>query len=100
MPEIRITSPETQQTPTRCVRGYIDNETTLREAAHLFGVDVHDRCGGMGACCNCVIRVVDGMLHLSPKTPIEAAAFHLKADERLSCQCKVLNEGSVSILVD
>lgn len=67
----------------------IDSDTTLREAAHLLGVDVHDRCGGMGACCNCVVTVVEGAENICPKTIIEEAVFYLDASDRLSCQCRI-----------
>lgn len=67
----------------------IDSDTTLREAAHLLGVDVHDRCGGMGACCNCVVTIVEGMDNICAKTIIEEAVFYLDASDRLSCQCRV-----------
>ncbi len=67
----------------------IDHTTTLREAAHLVGVDVHDRCGGMGACCNCVVTVLNGMDNICPKNVVEEAVFYLDANDRLSCQCKI-----------
>ena len=70
----------------------IDSQTTLREAAHLAGVDVHDRCGGMGACCNCVVTVVSGMENICTKTIIEEAVFYLDAADRLSCQCKITGD--------
>lgn len=70
----------------------IDGETSLREAAHLCGVDVHDRCGGMGACCNCVVTVVDGMENICPKTIVEEAVFYLDANDRLSCQCRITGD--------
>ncbi|MBY0403335.1 MAG: hypothetical protein K2X66_05520, partial [Cyanobacteria bacterium] len=55
----------------------IDDTTTLREAAHLAGVDVHDRCGGLGACCNCVITIIEGAENVCKKTVIEEAVFYL-----------------------
>lgn len=67
----------------------IDEDTTLREAAHLAGVDVHDRCGGMGACCNCVVTVVEGAEHICKKSVLEEAVFYLDKDDRLSCQCRI-----------
>jgi ferredoxin len=66
----------------------IDETTTLREAAHLADVNVHDRCGGMGACCNCVVSILAGDEHLNPKTLIEEAVFYLAEGDRLSCQCR------------
>ncbi|MBX2860688.1 MAG: 2Fe-2S iron-sulfur cluster binding domain-containing protein [Vampirovibrio sp.] len=76
----------------------IDDATTLREAAHLAGVNVHDRCGGLGACCNCIVTVVDGAEHICPKTVIEEAVFYLDPQDRLSCQCKIT--GDVTVRVD
>jgi ferredoxin len=77
----------------------IETTTTLREAAHLAGVDVFDRCGGLGACCNCVVKVLNGMDHLNPKTWVEEAVHHLGENERLSCQCRILGEAIVTLTV-
>lgn len=76
----------------------IDTETTLREAAHQLGVNVHDRCGGMGACCNCVVTIVSGAECLTPKTTVEAAVFYLAKDDRLSCQCRITGDVTVSVI--
>ncbi|MGE0201330.1 MAG: 2Fe-2S iron-sulfur cluster-binding protein [Candidatus Melainabacteria bacterium] len=76
----------------------IDDATTLREAAHLVGVNVHDRCGGMGACCNCVVTIEDGMANICPKTIIEEAVFYLDAQDRLSCQCRITGDVRVKVL--
>lgn len=76
----------------------LDETTTLREAAHLLGIDVHDRCGGNGACCNCVVTVLAGAEHICPKTIIEDAVFYLDPQDRLSCQCRIY--GDVVVRVD
>ncbi len=76
----------------------IDENTTLREAAHQLEVDVHDRCGGLGACCNCVVTVVDGAASISPKTVVEEAVFYLDPKDRLSCQCRITGDVVVSTL--
>jgi uncharacterized 2Fe-2S/4Fe-4S cluster protein (DUF4445 family) len=76
----------------------IDETTTLREAAHLLGVNVHDRCGGNGACCNCVVTVLKGMENICPKTIIEEAVFYLDPQDRLSCQSRI--HGDVVVRVD
>lgn len=70
----------------------IDGDTTLREAAHLAGVDVHDRCGGNGSCCNCVVTILEGMDQICPKSVVEEAVFYLDKDDRLSCQCRLLGD--------
>jgi ferredoxin len=75
----------------------IDTQTTLREAAHQLDIDVHDRCGGFGACCNCIVTVENGMENICPKTIIEEAVFYLEANDRLSCQCRI--HGDVSVRV-
>lgn len=76
----------------------IDTETTLREAAHLAEVSVHDRCGGMGACCNCVVTVVEGMQNICGKSIVEEAVFYLAAEDRLSCQCRITGDVVVKTL--
>jgi 2Fe-2S ferredoxin len=67
----------------------IDEKTTLREAAHMAGIDVHDRCGGMGACCNCVVTILAGADNICAKTIVEEAVFYLAENDRLSCQCRI-----------
>jgi ferredoxin len=74
----------------------VDDSLTMREAAHLAGIDVQDRCGGNGACCNCIVTVLEGAEYLNPKTFVEAAVTYLAANDRLSCQCK-LNGGLVVV---
>jgi len=76
----------------------IDCDTTLREAAHLLEVNVHDRCGGMGACCNCVVTVMEGIGNICPKTIIEEAVFYLAESDRLSCQCRITGDVTVRTL--
>lgn len=75
----------------------IDDTTSLREAAHIVGVDVHDRCGGMGACCNCVVTIIEGAEHICPKTVIEQAVFYLDPQDRLSCQCRISGDVVVKV---
>jgi 2Fe-2S ferredoxin len=70
----------------------IDGDTTIREAAHIVDVSVHDRCGGMGACCNCIITVMEGMGNICPKSIVEEAVFYLSENDRLSCQCKLTGD--------
>lgn len=76
----------------------LDETTTLREAAHLLGINVHDRCGGNGACCNCVVTILQGMENICPKSIVEEAVFYLDPNDRLSCQCRI--HGDVIIRVD
>ena len=76
----------------------IDETTTLREAAHLADVNVHDRCGGMGACCNCIVTVVEGETNICPKSVIEEAVFYLDVNDRLSCQCRISGDVTIRTL--
>jgi ferredoxin len=55
----------------------------------VVAVSVHDRCGGMGACCNCIVTVVQGMENICAKSVVEEAVFYLSAEDRLSCQCRI-----------
>ncbi|MDX2271332.1 MAG: 2Fe-2S iron-sulfur cluster-binding protein [Cyanobacteriota bacterium] len=53
-------------------------------------------CGGNGQCGTCVVEVVSGSEHLSPRTAAEER--HLKkkpANYRLACQTKVLGDVSI-----
>ncbi len=70
----------------------IDESTTLRDAAHTLGIDVQDRCGGQGACCNCVVVVLKGMGNINERTHLETPVFYLTENERLSCQCKITGD--------
>lgn len=67
----------------------IEPDMTLREAAHLAGVEVYDRCGGTGSCCNCVVTIVEGAEHCNAKTFVEEAVTYLEPADRLSCQCTI-----------
>ncbi len=76
----------------------IDGETTIREAAHLVEVSVHDRCGGMGACCNCIVTVLEGLENIGPKSVVEEAVFYLSPEDRLSCQCRITGDVTVKTI--
>jgi uncharacterized 2Fe-2S/4Fe-4S cluster protein (DUF4445 family) len=75
----------------------IDSDTTLRDAAHCLGINVYDRCGGMGACCNCVVTITAGHDHLNAKTLVEDAVFYLAPNDRLSCQTKITGDVTLSV---
>lgn len=78
----------------------INSETTLRDAAYKAGVPLGDSCGGMGACCGCVVTVIKGKENLTPKTTVEAAVFYLAENDRLSCQCKITGDVIVQPATD
>ena len=75
----------------------VDSTVTIREAAHQLGLNVHDRCGGNGACCNCVVTILEGHPNINPKTVVEDAVFYLDKEDRLSCQCKLFGDVTVTI---
>ncbi|NJL97906.1 MAG: (2Fe-2S)-binding protein [Synechococcaceae cyanobacterium SM2_3_2] len=53
-------------------------------------------CGGVGQCGTCVMEVVEGSQHLSPRTTAEEKHLRKKPDTyRLACQTKVLGDVSV-----
>lgn len=71
----------------------------LRQAALKHGIDVYNgidrlaNCHGNGTCGTCVMEIVEGLEHLSPRTLAEK--FHLKGrpeNIRLSCQAEVLGD--------
>jgi ferredoxin len=71
--------------------------TPLREAVHLAGLEVQDRCGGMGACASCSVLIVEGQENTTSPTTAETVVGYLANNERLSCQCKVLGDVVVKL---
>lgn len=74
----------------------------LRFKALENGIDIYTfmgkmmNCGGYGQCGTCVVEVVEGLEHLSPKTDVEIRKLKKKPSSyRLACQTLV--NGSVSI---
>lgn len=61
--------------------------TSVFDAAGALGVFVPTSCITQGKCKECMVEVVEGMEHLSPRT---AAERHLSGDLRLSCQARLL----------
>jgi 2Fe-2S ferredoxin len=74
---------------------------TVLQAVQSAGTDWMHACGAKGRCTTCRMQVLSGMQHLSPETAPELKyreAGRLKPNERLSCQCTVL-EGEVNVRV-
>ncbi len=64
------------------------------ECADRLGVRVPTSCHKNGKCRECLVEVVAGMEHLSPRTDEEK---HLTGNFRLSCRARVLGaEGTIS----
>ena len=74
----------------------------LRERALENNIDIYTfkgkltNCGGYGQCGTCVVKIVEGMENLSPRTAFEQRKLKRKPDSyRLACQTTV--NGSVSV---
>ncbi|HEY9861120.1 MAG TPA: 2Fe-2S iron-sulfur cluster-binding protein [Candidatus Obscuribacterales bacterium] len=74
----------------------------LRFKAIENGIDIYTligkmtNCGGYGQCGTCIVEVVEGLDHLSPRTEVENRKLKKKPDNyRLACQALV--NGPVSV---
>ncbi|ATS19633.1 iron ABC transporter substrate-binding protein [Parathermosynechococcus lividus PCC 6715] len=74
----------------------------LRLKAMEAGVDLYTlkgklfNCGGYGQCGTCIVEILEGMEHLSPRTAVEERKLRRKPDNyRLACQTLV--NGPVSV---
>ena len=74
----------------------------LRERALENNIDIYTfkgkltNCGGYGQCGTCVVKIVEGMENLSPRTAFEQRKLKRKPDSyRLACQTLV--NGPVSV---
>ncbi|MBD1861810.1 MULTISPECIES: 2Fe-2S iron-sulfur cluster-binding protein [Trichocoleus] len=74
----------------------------LRFKAIENGIDIYTfigkmtNCGGYGQCGTCIVEVVEGLDHLSPRTEVEDRKLKKKPDNyRLACQALV--NGPVSV---
>ncbi|MDH6059506.1 (2Fe-2S)-binding protein [Chrysosporum bergii ANA360D] len=75
----------------------------LRIKAMQNGIDIYKiigkltNCGGNGQCATCIVEIVEGIEHLSPRTDVEQRKFKKKPDNyRLACQTLV--NGPVSVI--
>ncbi len=76
--------------------------SNLRLKALESGVDIYKamakllNCGGNGQCGTCLVEIVEGSEHLSPRTAVEEQKLRKKPDSyRLACQTLV--NGDVSV---
>jgi len=66
---------------------------SLFEMAEELGIRVPNSCFKQGKCKECLMEIVEGMEHLSARTPQEG---HLRGDFRLSCRTRIeSNQGVV-----
>jgi ferredoxin len=75
----------------------------LLEVALGNGINVEHACGGVCACSTCHIYVEGGADCLSEPTEAEEdrveEAPGLQRNSRLSCQCEIIKEGTITVRV-
>lgn len=74
------------------VTGLVAPGTSIAAAAERLGVPIELRCGGVGECTSCAVRIADGPFSLSPLTDAERRMLseaEVGASLRLGCQAKV-----------
>ncbi len=65
----------------------------LHEVPVYKGINEKLNCRGNGLCGTCVVEVVEGLAHLSPKNRREKFKLNGQPDtHRLSCQCQVMGD--------
>ncbi len=65
---------------------------TILAAANQSGVPIGQSCSGDGICGWCRVKVVEGVEHVAPPSPLEQRLREEKgfaADERAACLAKV-----------
>ncbi|MGY8663790.1 adenylate/guanylate cyclase domain-containing protein [Bradyrhizobium sp. UFLA05-109] len=69
----------------------VDGQTLL-EASIQNRIQHHHQCGGQARCTTCRVRILDGLSHVSPRTPIEQSVASERGWDdftRLACQTRV-----------
>jgi ferredoxin len=80
----------------------VGQNANLRGVALTHDVQIYEgpfqltNCRGLGLCGTCVVEILEGMEHLTPRTKTEKSKLKgLPETFRLACQCKVLGDVSV-----
>ncbi|MCS6820634.1 MAG: (2Fe-2S)-binding protein [Microscillaceae bacterium] len=79
----------------------VENQTILA-CLQQHSIDWMQACGGKGRCTTCKMVILEGQTLLAPLTEAELrfiAQGKLKEQERLACQCKIIQEGEVKVVV-
>jgi ferredoxin len=79
---------------TRPAELTLDGRGSLMDRCLAAGLPVASACSGLGACARCLVTVLEGAAHLSQPEHREArvlARHGATPDQRLSCQCQVLD---------
>lgn len=81
---------------------YVPEGSNLRFKALENGIDLYTlmgkmmNCGGYGQCGTCVVDIVEGAAHLSPRTAVEERKLKKRPTScRLACQTIVQGDASV-----
>jgi 2Fe-2S ferredoxin len=77
-----------------------DTTISLLRHFHINRLDWMHSCGGKGKCTTCKVIVLEGHEHFSQLTPAEnryRSIGALQANERLSCQVRVLGDVKVAV---
>jgi len=65
---------------------------TLMTRCLAAGLPVASACSGRGACGRCLMSILEGLEHLPPPAPREAALLAklgAEGNQRLGCQCRM-----------
>ncbi|WP_167561265.1 adenylate/guanylate cyclase domain-containing protein [Bradyrhizobium sp. AS23.2] len=72
----------------------IDGQTLL-DASIQNRIPHHHQCGGQARCTTCRVLILDGLSHVSPRTPLEQSVASARGWDdftRLACQTRVYGE--------
>ncbi|PUA34231.1 MAG: hypothetical protein B9J98_01175 [Candidatus Terraquivivens tikiterensis] len=75
---------------------------SLLEVARRSGVDIIGPCNGRALCGKCTVKIINGSDSVSAATEEEKAVLtprKLNEGYRLSCRCRVVREGAISVFV-
>jgi class 3 adenylate cyclase/hemoglobin-like flavoprotein len=79
-----------------------DPHMTILDISIAHKIPHFRECGGHARCTTCRVRILDGMQHVSPRTPREAwvaQARNWDAFTRLACQTRVTGDVTIQRLI-
>ncbi len=68
--------------------------------SHVLGQQVRTTCDEQGLCTHCSVDILEGFHCLSEKNSLEYKQLGNYGTRRLSCQVKIIEEGSIRCLLD
>ncbi len=76
---------------------------SILELALDHGINIEHACGGVCACSTCHVYIEQGMDDLAESSEEEEdrveEAPNIRPSSRLSCQCKIVGDGPISVRV-